>query len=130
MPTKTEPPLTRKEMVRQAMSALGTSATNGEIQNYLWKAFRANVDTKRISNHKWEILREEKTPSKIASSPSSVSQPTSISESLKSSSEVPSGKEALLSSASISLTDLQLIKGLVQRLGKENLKVLLDLLST
>jgi hypothetical protein len=130
MPTslssKTEPPLTRKEMVRQALEALGTPIVNDAIQTFIWKTFRSNVDLKLIGKYKSLILQEKKTPSKSLSSPPSVSQPTSVFESLNS----PSGKESLPSSASISLADLQLVKGLVQRVGKENLKVLLDLLST
>jgi hypothetical protein len=135
MPTslssKTEPPLTRKEMVRQALEALGTPITNDALQQFIWKTFRSNVDLELIGKYKSVLLQQQKKNSSPSpSAASSASQQTSLSGSLSTPSEVPSGKEAILSSVTISLADLQMVKGLVQRLGKENLQVLLDLLST
>jgi hypothetical protein len=109
--------ITKIEAVRQALGKLGKDASRPEIQKFIKNNFRLDITPDHISNCKAE-LRKRKGPAKKAVS----QQPAAQKHEPK---KPASGPKA----DGISLTDIDTVKDLVERVGAGSLRKLIDVMS-
>jgi hypothetical protein len=103
--------MSKMDAVRTAISELGKDASPIKIQEYVKTKFKMDMTTAHVSNYKTTVLREKgKKP---------VAAPAATP--VKTASASAKGSE-------VSLTDIETVKGLVGRLGEENLKSLVGIL--
>jgi hypothetical protein len=106
-------PMTKVEAVRQAMAKLGKKAPPLKIKDYLKKHFQMDVSRDLISKYKGELTHKpaKKTVRKEPAAPKTLPAPTGN------------------NSKGILLEDLRTAKVLVQRVGVEKLRTLIDVLT-
>jgi hypothetical protein len=118
-------PLTKMDAVRQALATLGKDAKPIQLQGHIRKEFGIEMSTDHISTYKGNILRKKggkgrRGGKKAAAKPS----------------EAPAAAPAALvpkvggrgANVAVSMGDLQALKDLVQRVGANNLRSLIDLM--
>jgi hypothetical protein len=99
------------EGVKRALAALGPDAKPLAVQGYVKKSFNLDVSTAVISSYKKELKAKAKKPG--PKPPAKQSAPVAANGSR---------------SGGITLEDIQAVKGLVGRVGPDQLKGLIDLL--
>ena len=103
--------ITKQEAVRRALKAMGRAATPSQMQPYIKENFGIDMSTDHISTSKGIILHPKKKGGKGAKKPAAQgAEPTE-----------GDGKEA-----GLPLDDILFIKGLVGRLGPDQLHTLID----
>ena len=108
----------KMDAVREALEKLGKKAMPVRIQSYIMEHFNLEMSTAHISNYKTSILRKKKAAKKGISSES-----TNVHVEAPKTRTVTTNK-----SAGITLSDIRVVKALVERVGEENLKTLIDVL--
>jgi hypothetical protein len=110
--------MTKVEAVRRALKALGKDATPSQLQPYIKQTFGIEMTPAHVTTCKGGILRKgrKKPGPKPKGQALGPTQPT------------PTPAKALAKNG-ISLEDIQSVKGLVGRVGPDQLKGLIDLLS-
>ena len=116
--------VTKQEAVRRAMSALGKAATAKDIQKHVKDTFGHDMTIDHIYNAKSNVLAKgkKKAPKTTGKQPAP-SEPTAAHP------PVQPASVARRPSGAISLEDLEAVKGLLGRVGADNLKALADLLA-
>jgi hypothetical protein len=113
--------MTKMEAVRRALGHLGNDAGRIDIQAYVKKEFNIEMSLDHISNYKGEILKKKKRrKGKRAARPE---------EPRKEAPKAPaaSGSGGGATRAGISLRDLQTVRDLIERLGREQVRNLVEL---
>src|SRR5262249_50054155 len=115
-----EPPavreqVTKKEAVRRALATLGKNAKIAEIQGHIKQAFGIDMSAGHISTTRGEIRREGKKDK--AAKPAKAAVPEVAPET------------ALPARPPILLEDILTLRGLVERVGVEQLRTLLDVVA-
>ena len=105
--------MSKMDAVRQAISVLGKDASPIKIQEFVKSKFKMDMTTAHVSNYKTTVLREKgkKTVAAHASAPAPVKP-----------------APALAKGSAVSLSDLAAVKGLVGRVGEDDLKSLIGIL--
>jgi hypothetical protein len=119
--TTASPPLNKFEAVKRTLAALGPDAMPLAIQGYVKKQFGIDVSTAVVSAYKKELkARARKKPG-----PKPKQQP------VREPVVVPSAPTPAKAPAKngITLEDIQSVQGLIGRVGPDQLKGLIDLLS-
>ena len=120
--TATQKPasMTKVEAVRRALKALGKDALPAKLQPYIKQTFGIDMTTAHITTCKGDILRKgRKKPG-----PKPKVQPEPL---VRQSAPTPPPKPAAKNG--ITLEDIQSVKCLIGRVGPDQLKGLIDLLS-
>jgi hypothetical protein len=120
-PPKTNGGITKKEAVRQALSKLGKDASRSDIQKFVQNNYGLQMTLDHISNCKGE-LSKEKGHAKSALT----KQPAASKPEPKKPASSPARKS---DSHGISLEDIETVKDLVERVGAESLRHLIDVLA-
>jgi hypothetical protein len=107
--------ITKMEAVRQALGKLGKDASRPEIQKFVKDTYGLQMTLDHISNCKGE-LRKKKGAAKSAAA-----KPPAAKTELK--------KPAAPRSNGISLTDIETVKDLVDRVGPDSLRKLISVLA-
>jgi hypothetical protein len=109
--------ITRKEAVRQALGALAKDATRADIQKFIKDNYGFEITLDHISSCKSEIQKE-----KGSKKPAVARQPPVTKE-------VPTKAASAARGGSISLRDIETVKDLVERVGADSLKKLIDVMA-
>jgi len=126
MAENTKAGLTKFDGVKRALADLGPDAKPLAIQDYVKKQFGINVSTALISFYKKELkARAKRTAAKKKPGPKPKPQPA------REPVVVPSAPTSAQPAAKngIALEDIQSVKVLIERVGPDQLKGLIDLLS-
>ena len=131
-PKKAPGGISKMEGVRRAMADLGSDAKPLRIQSYVQEKFGIEMNTDTISTYKAGIARAAakakaatQTPASAAISKPAAPAPTAAAAPAPPSVASPTNGQA----ASIPLQDILLVKELVGRVGADNLRKLIDVLS-
>jgi hypothetical protein len=106
-------PMTKVGAVRQALAKLGKKAPPLKIKDYLKKHFQMDVSRDLISKYKGELTHKPAKKGATKQSPAPRTQPA----------------PKVNNSKGILLEDLLTTKGLVQRVGVEKLRTLIEVLT-
>jgi hypothetical protein len=109
--------MTRKEAVRQALSKLGKDASRAEIQKFVKDNYRFEMTLDHISNCKGEIRKEKSHAKKAVTKQPAVGK------------REPKHSATRSQASGISLTDIETVKDLVERVGAESLRQLIGVLA-
>jgi hypothetical protein len=109
--------ITRKEAVRQALGALAKDASRADIQKFIKDKYGFEMTLDHISSCKSEIQKEKGAKKATVAGQSSATKQTST----KAASAARGG--------SISLRDIETVKDLVERVGADSLKKLIDVMA-
>src|SRR5438045_942493 len=110
--------ITKVEAVRRALKALGKDATPSKLQPYIKQTFGIDMTPAHVTTCKGVVLRKKKKPG-----PKPKVQP--LEPLVRQSAPTP----AKASRNGISLEDIQSVKGLIGRVGADQLKGLIDLMA-
>jgi hypothetical protein len=113
--------MTKVEAVRRALKALGNDATPSQLQPYIKQTFGIEMTPAHVTTCKGGILRKGK---KKPGPKPKVQPPEPL---VRQSAPTPPPKPAAKNG--ITLEDLQSVKGLIGRVGSEQLRRLIDLMS-
>jgi hypothetical protein len=123
VPTKTQADgITKIESVRRALAELGREAKPMQIQRFVKERFGIEMNTDHISTSKADILRKMASKGKPAAKPAEA----------RKAAVTPQAKPARQGNgqaSKIRLQDLQAVKELVGRVGADQLRALIDVLS-
>jgi len=117
--------VTKQEAVRRAVAALGKTASAKDIQKHVKETFGFDMTIPHVYNAKSNILAKGK---KKAKKPK-VKQPAGAEPAAAAKPQVQPASVARQPAGSIRLEDLEAVKGLLGRVGADNLKALADLLA-
>jgi hypothetical protein len=109
----------KKEAVRRALKKLGPDASNKDIQDHVKKRFHLEMSTNHISTTKGELRKEAsktKPTEKLESSTPVAAQPAR--------SAAANGK-----SKAVAMEDVLTLRSLVNRVGADHLRTLIDVMS-
>lgn len=109
--------ITRKEAVRQALAALSKDATRADLQKFIKDKYGFEMTLDHISNCKGEIQKE-----KGHKKPAVASRVTARKQ-------TPTKAASAARGDSISLRDIETVKDLVERVGADSLKKLIDVMA-
>lgn len=110
--------MSKMDAVRAALDQLGKKAMPVRIQGYIKEHFNVEMSTAHVSNYKTSILRKKKSAKKNVDKTATIKTL-----------EPPKARPATTGkSAGITLSDIRVVKALVERVGEENLKALVDVL--
>jgi hypothetical protein len=127
--TGTTPPtttgITKQEAVRRALAALGKTATAKDIQKYVKDTFHLAMTIDHIYTAKSSVLGKGKKKETTLK----VKQPPAPNSAAATEPAVPPATVARQPTSGISLEDIEAVKGLLGRVGADNLKALADLLA-
>jgi hypothetical protein len=123
--------MNKMEAVRRALTEMGQDATPSQMQPYIKQKFGIDMSTDHISTYKGDIRRKAggakaKPAMKKAAAPKAASGQQS--GAAKSQGAGTSSGKAMQGAGSVSLQDIQTLKGLVGRVGATQLRTLIDLL--
>ena len=119
------PRLTKNEAVRLAVVELGKEANRVQVQGFVKDRFGIDMGLDHVSTAKALALRTLAEKKPATKKPASV-EPKAVSKPK----EQPSpAKTATTNGKHIHLADIQALKGLVERVGSEALRTLVDLLA-
>ena len=111
--------MSKMDAVRQAIKELGRDASPTKIQELVKAKFRLEMTTGHVSNYKTAILRTKKGKK----------TPPAEQESTHAPAAAPAkAAPALAKGSAVSLNDLAAVKGLVGRVGEDDLKSLIGIL--
>src|SRR5438874_13709080 len=119
--------ITKMEAVRQALAELGNDATRTAIQGFIKDRFGIQMSPDHISNCKSELRNKKKQAGKAKPAAKKPATP-------KAAAKQPASRPAAATSSprqakgDISLPDIEAVKGLVRRVGANQLRELVDLL--
>jgi hypothetical protein len=118
----TPPALNKMEAVKRALAKLGDDAPPLDIQAYVKRYYKIDMTTDHVSNYKGKILREKAGGDKAKAK----GKPAAKAPAAK-----PTASPAAASAGTrgISLKDIEAVKGLVGRVGPDQLRSLVDLLA-
>jgi hypothetical protein len=117
--------ITKQEAVRRALAALGKNATGKDVQKYVKETFGFDMTIEHIYNAKSNVLgKGKKKAMKPAGKQPPAPEPTAAAKPL-----VQQAPVARQPAGGISLEDIEAVKGLLGRIGADNLKVLAELLA-
>lgn len=105
--------------MRRALAELGRDAKPRRIQGWVKDTFGIDMGTDHISTAKGQILKARGKRKAAAKRPPAVTQPSAAREVRR----APAAQ-----GNSISLDDIEAVKGLVRRVGTDSLKKLIDVL--
>jgi len=123
MADKRDGGITKMEGVRRALADLGGDAKPMQIQGFLREKLGIAMSTDHISTYKGVLAKKGKGKGKAARKkpgpkPAQAAAPAA-----------PVPREGARPAGGISLADLQAVKGLLGRLGPDQLRGLIDLLA-
>ena len=125
------PVLTKIDAVRQAMAKLGKNAKPLELQSYIKKEFGIEMTADHVSTSKGDILRKKKAKGKAKGASKAAAatgaQPAAAKPVAAKPATATTGNGK--TGSSIGLEDIAVVKGLVGRVGPEQLRSLVDLLA-
>ncbi|MCE9532778.1 MAG: hypothetical protein K8T89_16905 [Planctomycetes bacterium] len=126
MADKVQKSVSKMEAVRQAIATLGADAMPVDIQSFVKKNMGHDMSTAHVSNYKTEILRKQgaKKAPKVSATKSAVKKPAAK----PADAPAPVAAAPRVKAEAVSIQDIQAVKGLVGRVGEQNLKSLIDLL--
>jgi hypothetical protein len=132
MAEKTTSGISKMEGVRQALAKLGNDAMPVDIQSYVKKHFGLAMTTAHVSNYKTDILRKQSGKAPSASRKVIVKKPWGkpVAKIASGATLKPHAPSASYGKAqALSVQDIETVKGLVGRVGGQDLMSLVDLLS-
>jgi hypothetical protein len=106
----------KMECVRQALTQLGDDAKPKELQGFLKKTFHLDMDTKMLSTYKGMILKD-------AARKSAIMRP------LAAGTRATPPARAVAVNGGISVDDIRAVKELVDKIGRDSLRALAEVLS-
>jgi hypothetical protein len=109
--------ITKKDAVRQALATLGKDASRADIQKFVKDNSGHQMTLDHISNCKGEIHKEKGQTKKTVTK-----QPAARKDEPRKPTTAPR-------SHGISLTDIETVKSLVERVGANSLKKLIDVMA-
>jgi hypothetical protein len=117
--------ISKQEAVRKALTALGKTATASAIQKYVKDTFNLDMTIDHIYTAKSSALKKgKKKKGKGRGKQSAAPVAAAPSEP-----QVKPAPAARKSAGGVSLADIEAVKGLLGRVGADNLKALADLLA-
>jgi hypothetical protein len=117
--------ITKQEAVRRALSALGKTASAKDIQKHVKETFGLDMTIDHIYNAKSNVLAKGKKKGTRRKG----KQPASTGPGVAVKPPVQPASVARQPADSFSLEDIEVVKGLLGRVGADNLKALADLLA-
>jgi hypothetical protein len=118
-----KPQITKMDAVRKAQAALGKNAPAAEVQSFVKDRFGLAMTVDHIHNCRSEIRKQAKKKAGKAKAAAAAAQ-------AKPAAAAPAAHApAARASGVVSLADLQAAKALLQRVGPEGLRTLIDVLS-
>ena len=106
-------PVSKLAAVKKALKTLGKDAMPGKIQEFVKSQYGHEMTTAHVSNYKSMILRKQKNK-KVTAGPATAGPVTVAARSS--------------ATGGLNLQDIETVKGLLGRVGEENLKSLVGLL--
>ena len=131
-----QPPITKLEAVRQALAKLGNDALPSQMQPYIKKTFGIDMTTDHISTSKGDIARKARETAEVAQQaaarklaapkPQATPKPqaAAASSALAPKARAASGNGSV--DGNILLEDVFTTKELLDRVGPEKLRTLID----
>jgi len=116
--------MTKMEAVRKAMRELGNDAQPSKMQGFIKDRFGIDMTPNHISACKGEIRRKKAGKAKLAGKKPAAPKPPAKAQGTT---RVQASRAA--GTAAVSIPDIEAIKGLVRRVGAEQLRALVDLLA-
>ncbi len=117
--------MSKLDAVRQALKDLGTDAMPIAIQTHVLKAYGVDMSTAHVSNYKTMILRGDKPGKKRRKRRKNIKAEAVVA--------VVAAKAvapvSVSSSATVTVAEIEAVKGLVSRVGESTLKELIDVIS-
>lgn len=120
--------MSKMEAVRKALKELGKDAKPIQIQSYVKERFGIDMSADHCSNYKSVILRKSKGKGKRLVQ-QAAARSTETPESSTGTNRPTARPQSNAKSASISLEDVEATKALIGRVGVDNLRKLIDLLT-
>jgi hypothetical protein len=119
--------INKQEAVRRALAALSKNATAKDIQKYIKDTFNLEMSIDHIYTSKSSALRKgkKKAPKQRTVNQPPAPEPTSAAK--PPAQVVPVARQP---AGGISLEDVEAVKGLLGRIGADNLKALVDMLAS
>ncbi len=134
--SKTEPKkapaagMSKREAVKRALADLGRDATPSQLQPHIREKFDIEMTTDHISTEKGNILRKAQAAAKpTAAKPLAVQKSAAREVEPKEATPQPQTEPTAPQGDGISLGDIEAVKGLVERVGADSLKKLIDVLA-
>ncbi|HTU23345.1 MAG TPA: hypothetical protein VMG10_35245 [Gemmataceae bacterium] len=125
--------MTKKEAVEKGLATLGSSATPTQLKKHIWDRFHIEMDLNHISTAKAKILKAAGEHKPAAAKPAARTSPAALPVSQKAGiRKETTAKPAIPHSNAahgISLKDIETVKELVERLGANSLKKLIDVMA-
>jgi len=128
--------INKMEAVRHALAHFGSDAKPLEGRRGLKQQFGIDMSTDHISTYKGDIRRKQAGKAKAptakkptASKPGPKKQPASMPQAQQAAARSNARPKKSNAGHRISLDDIQAVKGLVGRIGAEQLRSLIDLLA-
>jgi hypothetical protein len=116
--------ISKQEAVRQALAALGNTVTARDLQKYIQDTFDLDMTIDHIYTAKSSVLgKGKKKGTKPTTKQPAPPEPTTAAKP-----PVQPAPVARMPAGGISLEDIEAVKGLLVRVGADNLKALADLL--
>src|SRR5437588_449272 len=122
--------LSKKDAVRKALATLGSDAMPTRIRSHVKEKYGIDMNLNHISTGKHEILSKKKGKGAVAktvASPKQAAQAPTPATAKPAAAPTPATKPHMAApqangSASVSLGDIEVVKGLVGRVGPAGLK--------
>jgi hypothetical protein len=108
--------LTKREAVRRALADLGPDATPTQMQGHIKKKFGIKMTTDHISTEKGNLRKQQGA----ASPPPQASAARTVE---------PKKPAPQSGDAAIGLADIEAVKDLMERMGADSLKKLIDVMA-
>jgi hypothetical protein len=121
-----EPPISKLEAVRRTMKKLGDSATPSEMKPYIKAKFGHDMTTDHISTSKGDILRKARQAAEAAQLTASGRKPAAAAAAPSSAKTAAAPTSAKAADGAILLEDVLIAKDLLDRVGVDNLRTLID----
>ncbi|HYT88644.1 MAG TPA: hypothetical protein VEL76_08035 [Gemmataceae bacterium] len=128
-------PMNKMQAVRRALNEMGPDATPSQMQPYIKQKFGIDMSTDHISTYKGDIRRKAKEAKKAAPKAAAAAKPAAAKPAAKGKAKAKAAPAAAAKAppkaagGSVSLHDIQTLKGLVGRVGAQQLRTLIDLFS-
>jgi hypothetical protein len=125
--------ITKKDAVEKGLGALGNAATPTQLQKHIRERYAIDMDLKHISTAKAKLLKAAGQNQPAVHKPAVVKPPAKLPTVLKPSSRQKATGKAATSQGQgapgISLSDIDTVKDLVERVGAVRLKKLIDVMA-
>jgi len=128
-PVAPAPGMTKRDALRQALKALGKNALPLAIQGFLKEHHGLNLTRRHISKFKADVLRQQGgKKAKVKPSPVGKVEPKQAAAPKPEVKSAPAAPQKSSSANGIHLEDIEVVKGLLRRVGPLELRKLIDLL--